>query len=328
MRQTADQYRTFAAGSGWIDRRARGRLRFDGADATRFLQALITNDVQTLESGRGLYAAYLTPQGRMIADMKVHHRAHDLLVEVADGLGPALAARFDQLIFAEDVRVSDVSASLAQLTVFGEAAPAVLGHAFSIEPIDPDRLRMMPVLGHLDAGRVMIARTDEVDLPAYDLFFETNELEAVRGRLEEMGALAAGQDALDAFRIDAARPAFGVDMTEATIPLEAGLLDRAISTSKGCYVGQEVIIRVLHRGGGRVAKRLVKLEFEESATIPPAPETPIVLAGAEVGRTTSAAMSPTSDRVIALGYVHRDHAEVGVEVVVAGSGATIVRMAG
>ena len=94
-------------------------------------------------------------------------------------------------------------------------------------------------------------------------------------------------------------------MNEDTIPLEAGLLERAISTTKGCYVGQEIIIRVLHRGGGRVARRLVRVELDPSVTAPPSPGSPLIEGGNEAGVVTSAAISPSTGRVVALGYIKR-----------------------
>ena len=113
-------------------------------------------------------------------------------------------------------------------------------------------------------------------------------------------------------------------MTTDTIPLEAGLLERGISTSKGCYVGQEVIIRVLHRGGGRVAKRLVALAFDPELQELPAAGLQLYVDGREVGRVTSAAWSPHERRAIALGYVHRDHAEVGRRVTAEPAGVETV----
>jgi folate-binding protein YgfZ len=126
----------------------------------------------------------------------------------------------------------------------------------------------------------------------------------------------------EAMRIEAGRPRFGVDMTEETIPLEAGLLDRAISQTKGCYVGQEVIIRVLHRGAGRVAKRLARLSAGPTAELPPA-DARIVVDGRDVGRVTSAAWSPQADGPLALGYVARDVAEPGREVVLSWAGQNV-----
>jgi folate-binding protein YgfZ len=291
MNQTADQYHIISAGCGWVDRRDRGRLRFDGPDAKAFLHALLTNDIHSLSRGQSVYAAYLTPQGRMIADMTIHDAGDFLLADVPPGLAPALALRFDQLIFAENVRVADVSGAMFQLTLVGPASASVAQAVAT-----PARI---------------VSPGVDVGLPTIDLFGDSVQFEEVIRGLEAAGAVRVSPQLLDALRIDAGRPVFGVDMTEETIPLEAGLLERAISTTKGCYVGQEVIIRVLHRGGGRVAKRLVKLEFDPAVAEPPRAGTPIEVDGREVGRITSAAASPARGHVVALGYVHRDSAEIG-----------------
>lgn len=289
MDQAADLYHIIAAGSGWVDRRDRGRLRIAGRDARSFLHALLTNDIESLQPGQSAYAAYLTAQGRMIADVTIHHAGDFLLADVPHGLAPALATRLDLLIFSEDVRVSDVTAAMYHITIVGPAGDAVLAG--------------------LPSGDALVARGPDVGLPTLEVFGDAPLLDGLIRRIEEAGAVAVPWELFDGLRIEAGRPAFGVDMTEETIPLEAGLLDRAISTSKGCYVGQEIIVRVLHRGGGRVAKRLVKIVFDSSVTTPPAIGSPLEVDGAEVGRITSVAVSPTRGQVVALGYVRRDEAE-------------------
>jgi folate-binding protein YgfZ len=122
-------------------------------------------------------------------------------------------------------------------------------------------------------------------------------------------------------RIAAGRPAFGVDMTAETIPLEAGLLDRAISTTKGCYVGQEIIIRILHRGAGRVAKRLVTLKWDgPHGDVPVAPGTVLLVVGRPAGQLTSVAPALRDKGLIGLGYVARDQATVGGTVAIGEDG--------
>jgi folate-binding protein YgfZ len=112
-------------------------------------------------------------------------------------------------------------------------------------------------------------------------------------------------------------------MGEDTIPLEAGIEGRAISFTKGCYVGQEVIVRVTHRGGGRVAKKLVGWIADPSAEIVPLPDARIVSFDRDVGRVTSAAFSPSLNRVVGLGYVHRDFTPAGSEIIVVWNNARI-----
>lgn len=329
MTRIDTQYRIIEAGAGWTDKSARGRLKFDGRDARAFLQALVTNDLDAIAPGQGIDAAYLTPQGRMIAMLRIFLRAADLIAEVAPGQAGALATRFDQLIFAEQVSVADVSDATAQLVVVGAKAADVVARAFGG---DAAALASLPALGHMDAGDVLIARTDDGALPAFDVIVPMAARDGSVASLEAAGAIAIDADLVDALRIEAARPAFGVDMTEETIPLEAGLLERAISTTKGCYVGQEVIVRVLHRGGGRVARRLVQLGFGPDASVVPSAGTPLFAGGHETGRVTSSTVSPRTGRVVALGYVHRDAATVGASVVAQTSdgerSAEITKLAG
>jgi folate-binding protein YgfZ len=329
MTRRSDQYRIIATGAGWHDKRSRGRLRIEGRDAAAFLHALVSNDVESLAEGLGVYAAYLTPQGRMIADLRVYRRSDHLLVDTPPNLAAPLAARLDQLIFAEDARVFDVSASLSQAGVVGGSAAATLARAFGLEP---DLVENLPLRAHVGSGEALIVRTDDADLPSFDLFVPAGGFEAAISRLTGAGAVLAGQDLVEALRIEAGRPAFGADMTEDTIPLEAGLLDRAISTTKGCYVGQEVIVRVLHRGGGRVAKRLVRMDVEP-AHAGAIPAGAVILAdGREVGRITSAAWSPRLEHGVALGYVHRDAAaparQLTIKTEAGDAAATIAALAG
>jgi folate-binding protein YgfZ len=315
-----------ADGAGWIDKRRRGRLRFDGRDAAAFLHALVSHDVESLQAGHGVYATYLTPQGRMLADLRIHHRGDHLLVDVPPGLAESLAQRLDASIFTEDVRVSNASESIAELAVVGESAAAATANALGI---DLERVAGLALWAQAASGDAVAVRTDDVAAPSFDIFVPTAAFDGVIARLAQAGAIAIPDSVADALRIEAGRPLFGVDMTTDTIPLEAGLLDRAISQTKGCYVGQEIIVRVLHRGGGRVARRLVTLELDPPATAPPQPGAPILADDRETGHVTSAAWSPRLARVIALGYVHRDAAEAGRRVVIrAGAVEALGRVTG
>jgi len=130
------------------------------------------------------------------------------------------------------------------------------------------------------------------------------------------GATPIDDEAWHTLRIEAGRPLFGVDMTTDTIPLEAGIEDRAISFTKGCYVGQEIIIRVMHRGHGRVARKLVGLRADGAVHA----AAPIAAGDRSIGHVTSAAHSPRLESWIAMGYVHRDFAEDGTAVTIGGTG--------
>lgn len=315
MTDIAAEYRITTAGAGWTDRSRRGRLRFEGADRASFLQGLLTNDVASLGPREGTYAALLTPQGRMVADFRLYNRGDAILADVVPGVAAELAQRFDSLVFAEDVRVRDVSEETAVIAVVGDEAAGVVASALEIDRAEVIALK---ALSQLDAGSGrFVARSDEADVPMFDVWLSRADRDALADRLVGAGAAEVSRDLLDVLRVEAGRPAFGVDMTTETIPLEAGIEGRAISMTKGCYVGQEVIIRVLHRGGGRVAKRLVRLALDREIAVAEGTVARIFRVGAdgaEAGRVTSAALSPKDGRALALGYVARDLAEVGAAV--------------
>ena len=281
---------------------ARAQLAVAGKDRASFLQGLLTNDIQVLEPGMGCYAAWLTPQGRMLTDLHVLESAGMALLDVPQFTAAATLARLDAFLFSEEVTLSSLEQSLQGLWIHGTHAPAVLQRVIEgvVELDQWTDYRHQPA--EFNGEPVVVARIDQLGVPGFSVYLPPARVGDLTEALIAAGAIAGTPDNIDAARIEARYPLFGVDMTEETIPLEAGIEGRAISTSKGCYVGQEVIIRVLHRGHGRVAKKLVGLSIEG-----PKPEANAKLFAGEreVGRITSAAVSPPLG-TIALGYVLRD----------------------
>ena len=312
MTDLPQEYRIVSAAAGWRRSTRRSLLSVRGREATSFLHALVTADVEHVAPGGGTYAAYLTPQGRMICDLALYRQPDGWLADVPAAAAASIAAKLDSVIFAEDVRVEDQSGRMAIVSCVGAGAAKIIA-AWS--GIDRSGIESLPVRATVAAGAVRVARTDETRLPSFDLLVPDEASLDIAERLSKGGAVAMSDALGEALRIEAGRPAFGVDMDTDTIPLEAGLLDRAISTTKGCYVGQEIIIRVLHRGGGRVARRLMKIEARHSRDAF-TPGAVLVADGKDAGAVTSAARSPERDRAIALAYVHRDAAVEGRDVIV------------
>lgn len=269
-----DGYRALRTDGGVVRRTDRAVLSITGADRAAWLQGLVTNDVVSLAPNETRYAAYLTPQGRMITDLNVTARADRLLLDVPSSLAASLRDRLDGLIFAEDAQVIDSSATLDVWS--------------SIGPNDGDITDVI-----VEAGQPHGVSYPEINL-----------------------------DTFEVVRIERGIPRFLADMDTETIPLEAGIEDRAISFTKGCYVGQEVIVRVTHRGGGRVAKKLVHWQAVGQPTGGDKPSVWSVMgarifaADRDIGRVTSAAFSPDRGAVVGLGYVHRDFVDPGSEVTV------------
>jgi folate-binding protein YgfZ len=324
----AGAYEALHTKAGLVDRSERGRIVLTGTDRRTFLQGLLTNDILSLGPGTGCYAALLAPNGRMIADMRVFERGDRIILDVSAAQAAPLAARFDQLLFSEDVQVADVTAAGRMIGVYGPQAAGVIADAFQAAgggPLDVAWLDAMPINGNLavesTSGRAVTIRSDDAGVAGFDLLVDADRADAIAERLRAAGAVDAEAGAVDVSRIEAGRPVFGIDMDEETIPLEAGIEDRAISLTKGCYVGQEIIIRVLHRAHGRVAKRLAGLVLDPGARVPA--RGAVIRSGQrQVGAVTSAAFSPALARPVAMGYVHRDFAAASTPVTVESGGVT------
>jgi folate-binding protein YgfZ len=309
-------YEAARRGAGLIDRSDRGRVVVSGQDRAAYLQGLLTNDIAALKPGQGCYAAYLTPQGRMIADLLVYELGDVILLTMTGDVTATVLARLDQFIFSEDVQLGDVTGTFAQHAIVGPGAAAVVAQA--LDGVSADQLSTLGEHANMRAlaggHPVIVARVTDTGEPGFDVFVEQGQAVSLTTKLQEAGAAPIDAATADTLRIESGVPRFRRDMDEETIPLEAGIEGRAISLTKGCYVGQEVIIRVLHRGHGRVARKLVGLVVEGG---PPAPVGATVRAGGrEIGRVTSATISPALGRSIALAYVHRDFVQPGTPVVV------------
>lgn len=292
-----------------------------GGDRASYLQGLLSNDIAVLTPGAGCYATYLTPQGRMIADLWVYELGDAMLVAMHGDVKDAVLTRFDQFIFTEDVKLGDVTASFADVAVVGPHAAERL--AAVVDGAPPDALAALPEHGNLRArfggDAIVVTRTTDVGEPGYDVYLAAERRDAFAAALRDRGVVALDAGTAEAIRIESGVPLFHRDMDEETIPLEAGIEGRAISFTKGCYVGQEVIVRVLHRGHGRVARRLVQLRIDASR--PPDAGAAIEADGKEIGRVTSAAWSPRDGQPVALGYVQRDYAEPDTSVRISSSSA-------
>jgi len=330
-----DEYHALRRTAGTVDRSTRGRLVLTGADRRAYLQGLLSNDIVALGPGSGCYATYLTAQGRMIADMRVFETGDSLLVDLDGTIAQAVADRWTQFIFSEDVQVQNVSASTAQIGIYGPHAAGMLEAALASgrtpgeQSPDAELLRSLPIYASrrwdFRGAPALVLVSDDIGVMGFDLVLPANLSADIVSLLREAGAAASGAPAAETCRVEGGRPLFHVDMDEDTIPLEAGIEDRAISLTKGCYVGQEVIIRVLHRGHGRVARKLVGIEIDPAGSLPARGDR--ITAGArDVGTITSAVPSPARGRPIALGYVHRDFVQPGTALEVGGSTATVIAL--
>jgi folate-binding protein YgfZ len=317
-----NSYQLARTAAAIVDRSERAWVVVSGADRRAYLHGLLTNDIAALQAGQGCYAAYLTPQGRMIADLWVYELGDVLLVSMIRDVKATVLARLDQFIFTEDVQLGDVTDTFGATAVVGPRAAHALAAAVDAAV---DHLSALPEHGNIRiafAGQpAIVLRTTDTGESGFDILVASEQVAQLRERLHAGGAVDVDAGVAEALRIEAAIPRFHRDMDEETIPLEAGIESRAISMTKGCYVGQEVIVRVLHRGHGRVARRLVGLTVNGSA-VPPS-GAPVEAQGKEIGSVTSSAISPALGKPIALAYLHRDFVTAGTIVRVTDTDAVV-----
>ena len=272
----ADEYRALTEGCGLVDRAGRGRLALTGADRRTFLHGQISQDTETLEPGHGRYAALLTHKGKMLSDLRVLDVGDELLLSCERAGLQELFNMIRRYKLGADVELHKRTLEMGELSLIGPEARRVAG-ADELGPGEHDNVRA--TIGEHD---VILVATDL----GVDIFCDAEATEGVRGALLAAGAVAVTEAAAELVRVESGRPRYGVDLDDNVIPQEAGLNDRAVSFSKGCYVGQETVARLFYRGKPNRHLRGLKLSAEVE------PGTPLLLGEKEVGRVTSVAVSP------------------------------------
>jgi tRNA-modifying protein YgfZ len=300
----AADYEAFHDGAALVDYSDRGRMRFHGAGAKDALNGLLTCDVAPLVNGQGAYGAALTSKGKVIADVAIFAMDESFLVEVPSAVWPAWKDLVNKFVNPRIARRTDETDLTSAIGLFGPRAAAIIA---AMTGADVGAIEALPPYGHLTAtvGEVMVnvARIPDLGVDGYRILAVRDEFERLRDTALSHGARFAGEAAVEAARVEAGRPMWGIDMDESTLPQEANLEAlNAISYTKGCYTGQEVVARLHFRG--HVNKRIVGLRIDGSSV--PARETSVLGAeGKEVGDVRSAVMSPRFGP-IALAMVRRE----------------------
>ena len=309
----AREHAAVRARAGVIDRSERGKIEVTGRDRAQFLHAILAGDVKALGEGAGARMALLDVHGKVTALLVVHAFGDRLLLETDRHLTAILLAGIDRYLFSERVELEDVTAAWGLLTVAGPASRAAVERALG-EPL-PDLALWHHALTAAAGPGAWIVRTEETGEEGYDLWAPPAALGALWDRLADGGVEPVGREAWDVLRVEAGVVRHGIDVDHGTLLLEAPLPD-AYSLSKGCYLGQEVVARITYRG--HVNRKVVGFRFDD-ARVPP-PGAPVLVAGQEAGRITSAVVSPSSGHGLALGLLRREHWEPGTRVEVRAGG--------
>ena len=256
------EYAALRSGALLVDRSHRMRMSLEGERRSETLTGLVTNDVGALVPGSGLYAAALTPRGKIIADVRVFARATDLLIDVPARAAAGWLAMVRKYVNPRTTLYVDRTTTLGDLAVVGPRARDVVARLVGLEA---DALISLSPYSHLHAGRaeteILVARVPDAGVEGYELFVPEGSRSSVWQQAIELGAVPGGLEAWEVARVEAGRPEWGLDIDESTIPQEANLdALHAISYTKGCYTGQETVARVHFRG--HVNRHLRGLRFD------------------------------------------------------------------
>ncbi len=297
------QYRQLREECGLLDRSERGKLVVSGGEAAEYLQGQLTNDVEALSPGEGQYAALLDRKGHMQADMRVLRiSAEEIWVDTEPGALEAARRHLEMYKIGREVVIADVTVERAILSLIGPRSVEIAGTAAL-----PEHANETVRIGGVESLAVGTAA-------GIDLIAKSSDAERLREALTGSGAVEVCPEAAEIVRIEAGAPRFGAEMSAETMPAEAGIVERAVSFTKGCYIGQEPVARLHYKG--RPNRHLRGLEL----SAPSAPGESLRLGEKEVGRISSACVSPARGP-IALAIVRRE-AEPGAELVVGEDGVT------
>jgi tRNA-modifying protein YgfZ len=298
VQTSSAEYRAITETCGVLDRSERGKLALCGADAKSFLQGQVTNDVEALRPGAGCYAAFLTPKGKMLGDLRILDAGDELLLDTERVVLQALFNMIRRFSIGYDVQLHKRTLERGLLSLIGPDATLVTGAA----RLGEEEHAHAPVQ---IAG--VPARAVRTDLGA-DLLCDASDTDALAAALEEAGVRPVSEAAVECVRVERGRPRYGVDLDDGVIPQEAGLNERAVSFTKGCYVGQETVARLYYRGKPNRSLRGLRCEtpVQHGETL--------MLGERSVGRVGSALVSPRFGP-IALALVRRE-ADPGARVTV------------
>ena len=299
-------YESLRSDAAWIDLSKHGKIRVTGEDRARLLHAMSTNDIKNLAQGDGLYAFFLTAQGRILADARIYNLGDSLLLDTEPETGPKLYAHLDKYIIADDAELHDETAQWAGIGLEG---PRSYEKASLLGIPVPQKPNAVEVWNTGFATRASSSHPDGIRL-----FGPQTEKTELLERLKSSGLPNASEEAADIVRLENGIPRYGNDITERYLVQETEAM-HAVHSNKGCYLGQEIVERV--RSRAQVHRYLRSLRIHTTA--PPEPGTKLQVDGKNLAEVTSAAYSPALGDVVALAYVRTEATLAKPEFVVAGT---------
>lgn len=296
------EFRALVSGTGVYDFASRVKIAVTGKDRVRWLNGMITNNIRDLSVGQGVYAFLLNPQGHILGDLYAYNRGESLLLDTDQPQLEKLSATLRRYIIMDKVELAEVTNQIATLVVSGARAQEVLkaaGLAFSeLEPLQFVDLVWQGV-------PLTLVRADNAAVASFELWLASEHTTPLKQALAKAGAEAVGGAAVEVLRVASGIPRYGQDIRERDLPQETGQ-QRALSFTKGCYIGQEIVERI--RARGAVHRKFIGFFVDGPL---PTEAVKIQADGKDVGEVTSTASLPIADteKAVALGYIRKEAAE-------------------
>jgi folate-binding protein YgfZ len=315
----AAEYEAVRGSAGLFDLSARGRIEVSGGEAVMFLNGMLTNDVAGLADGAWMHAAFPNPQGRLLAAARVLRDGGSFIFDTEAATYQTVLKHLERFTLAGDFRVRDLTGTTCSLSLQGPRAPEVASAALGGDAVARlGRGRVSVALAAWGREPLRVIRATHTAEDGFDFFVDSEKAAYLWDALTASGARPAGADALEVLRVEAGLPRYGVDASEANVVTEVLDEAEAVSYTKGCYAGQEIIARIHWRG--HVAKRLAGVVFDRD--FEPGGDARLLdcAEGREAGRVTSTAFSPRLRRQVALALVKYDFLRPGTELKVSVGG--------
>jgi folate-binding protein YgfZ len=309
-----ESYEALRSSSACVDLSARGKIRVLGEDRARLLHAMSTNDVNHLESHAGVYAFFLTVQGRILADSYIYNLGDSLFLDTEPEVGGKLRDHLDKYIIADDATLEDESERWAVLGIEGPQFTEAAGRLSLPVPAS--------AYGVAEWQAGFVSRAAATNRDGIRVFLPAEQKEDLLRKMKEFGIPQASVAEAKTVRLEHGVPRYGEDITERYLVQETQQL-QAVHTNKGCYLGQEIVERV--RSRGQVHRWLMPVRI--GATQPPPPGTKFGVEGKDAGEITSAAYSPAFGQVVGLAYVRAEAAQARRDLYIqTGDGQTTVSL--
>ena len=314
------EYRAMRSTVGLIDRCHRGLLQFTGPDRLSFLQGMLSNDLRTIEPGDGQYATVLNQQGKVLGDVRVLRSENSFYLDLWEVIKEKIVTHLNHYLVADEVEIADRSQDYGILSIQGPQCKELLQKLLGRVEL-PGR-PAQHIMADIDGAEICVVRDSHTGESGFDLIIPIAALQSLARRATDAGeplsARWVGEEAQNILRVEAGMPRYGVDFDEDNLLLETGL-DNAVSFTKGCYLGQEVVERI--RSRGHVNKKLVGLLLDGQLKAEPGDR--VMRGDKELGKVSSSVNSPELGRPIALGYVHRDFWDPGTAIEIEREGSLI-----